>query len=232
MQRGVLVLILALSVVVLLTVVISQLSPYKQAQATHDLTRSIRSQVNNQESQRAFEQYMALGREFREQTDLKKAEEMYRQALQFDDRSPDAFLALGMIMLERQRVSQAESYFSRLPELAPANSLSYIYLAFTQINLGELTRAEKTISLGLERSTDNLTGRLHLMQACVDQLQHEQEQAIAHLRQAHAELGAAIVDLVEAGWAEPVKGMPYYQGLKSNLQMNQSPAYAIPAVQR
>ena len=73
MQRGVLVLILALSVVVLLTVVISQLSPYKQAQATHDLTRSIRSQVNNQESQRAFEQYMALGREFREQTDLKKS---------------------------------------------------------------------------------------------------------------------------------------------------------------
>jgi tetratricopeptide (TPR) repeat protein len=99
-------------------------------------------------------------------TELHRATEHFRIALQYDPNSAEALGGLGTIAFKQRRVREAETYFRRSIEADPEKGL-YADLAALYIQMGRYDEARKELEEGVRRNPDDAIvhielGNLHL----------------------------------------------------------------------
>jgi len=90
--------------------------------------------------------------------DTARAIELLNGAIAADPGYHRNYFALGRIYYEREQWQNAKEQFETAYEKRSKDYESLLYFGRTQINLGELDDAEKTMQEGIKKSKDNLSG--------------------------------------------------------------------------
>jgi Tfp pilus assembly protein PilF len=205
-QRSVLVLVLALTVVVLLTAVVFDHSPATEHAAMVDPNR----QYGAQEAQRTHDGYLMLGEQYWRRGDWQRAEEMLRAALLHQRESIEATRLLGLALFAQERYADAQLYLRQLPALRPTAYTSYTALALSQLCQGQLVEAQATLAAGMEHCGSAGEGPLSLVRACLELRQGDAVAADASLARAVALLGNDLAGMATGKWSEPLRQLPAF----------------------
>ncbi len=65
-----------------------------------------------------------LGAQLQTSGDLEQAEQLYREALNYDDKNPDIFFNYGKILVDTNKLAEAKDYFGKAIEVNPNDSES------------------------------------------------------------------------------------------------------------
>jgi len=209
MQRSILVLVLALSVVVLLTAVIFENPPVADQAASPELPR----QVSQLEAQRNFDRYYMLAEAYWKRGQLVKAETMVRAALMQQRHNVNAIRLYGAVMYARGHYADAETAFSQLPRLAPTDFASYTNLAIVQLCQDKLPEAELTLQQADSVLAKPLPAPLALVRACVLAKKQDVTGAEAALTIARKALGSGVIRATTTEWAKALTSLPNYESI-------------------
>lgn len=112
-----------------------------------------------------LEAQMGLSKTLQAMEALEEAELAAKRALQTDDNSPKAHALLGSIYSEISRPELAEIEFKRALEIDPKSDEGLLGLGHLCVENGELERAEELFQRALTHKSDNVSARIHLIQA-------------------------------------------------------------------
>ena len=112
-----------------------------------------------------LEAQMGLARTLQALESLEEAEMAALRAIQTDDKSPKAHALLGSIYSETSHTEQAEKEFNCALKIDPESDEGLLGLGHLCIENGELERAEELFQRALTNKPDNVSARIHLIQA-------------------------------------------------------------------
>jgi tetratricopeptide (TPR) repeat protein len=148
------------------------------------LDRSLLSQPTTQatDAELRAERIAQLGRQLMRRGLDEMAAEKYREALELNPRLTMAHLDLGMLMLKRQRLAEAEKQFRTVLADQPNSLQGGLGLAFVQTLRGgsELDEAEKTVRALLARSPSQ--PRAHYLLGLIQERRGKPEDASASFK--------------------------------------------------
>lgn len=112
-----------------------------------------------------LEAQMGLSKTLQAMEALEEAEAAANRALQIDNNSPKAHALLGGIYSETSHPELAEAEFNRALEIDPNSDEGLLGLGHLCVENGELERAEELFQRALTLKPDNVSARIHLIQA-------------------------------------------------------------------
>jgi tetratricopeptide (TPR) repeat protein len=112
-----------------------------------------------------LEAQMGLSKTFQAMESLEDAERAANRALQIDSSKPKAHALIGSIYSETSRPVQAEAAFERALALDPKSDEGLLGLGHLCVENGDIERAEGLFRQALANKPDNVSARIHLIQA-------------------------------------------------------------------
>ncbi|MFA6119954.1 MAG: sulfotransferase [Sideroxydans sp.] len=112
-----------------------------------------------------LEAQMGLSKTMQAMDALEDAERAANRALQIDAHSPKAHALLASIYSETSRPVQAESEFDRALAIDPESGEGLLGLGHLCVENGDIERAEGLFRKALANKPDNVSARIHLIQA-------------------------------------------------------------------
>jgi tetratricopeptide (TPR) repeat protein len=112
-----------------------------------------------------LEAQMGLSKTLQALEALEDAEVAAQRALQIDGNSPNAHAVLGSIYSETSHPAEAEQEFKRALEIDPKSDEGLLGLGHLCVENGEQERAEELFERALLNKPDNISARIHLIQA-------------------------------------------------------------------
>jgi tetratricopeptide (TPR) repeat protein len=112
------------------------------------------------------------------------AAEKFHEALQLDPQNPSIHLDLGMLLLRRQRLADAESEFRQVLQSKPNSMQASLGLAFVQVTRGggELDQAENSVRDLLARNPKE--PRVHYLMGLINEQRGKSQDASASFKKA------------------------------------------------
>ncbi|MDO8262574.1 MAG: tetratricopeptide repeat protein [Gallionella sp.] len=112
-----------------------------------------------------IEAQMGLSKTLQALEQLEEAETAAQRAIQIDGKNPKAHALLGGIYAETSRPELAEAEFNLALEIDPQSDEGLLGLGHLCVENGELERAEELFRRALTLKPDNVSARIHLIQA-------------------------------------------------------------------
>lgn len=112
-----------------------------------------------------IEAQMGLSKTLQALERLEEAETAANRAIQIDGKNPKAHALLGGIYAETSRPEPAEAEFNLTLEIDPNSDEGLLGLGHLCVENGELERAEELFRRALTLKPDNVSARIHLIQA-------------------------------------------------------------------
>ncbi len=215
MHRSVLILIIALSLVVVLSIALFQHPPASDSAAA----RAIQAPRDR------FAELMQTGRRMYTKTgDYHEAEKYFREACTIDPTSSEALDAVGQMVLLDGRYEEAYELFKMADALSPAVSRYEADMAIALLCLKRYEEAEDIARTGSKRYGAP-RHEFALILACAAQEQGRRQPAENLIAEVHDLIGNDIIKIVSThAWAKPLQKSPTYRKiLKASL-----PDYAPP----
>ena len=156
LQRSVLVLILALTLVVFMTLALFEHAPEADSSALHHISAP----------QGQIENLMRRGATAWERGDHIQAEKLFRTALERDPYNHGIINAIGEIALIGQRYDEAAKLFTQYAEFRPEDLHGYTNLAIALLCLNHLDKAEKKALAG-QQKFGSRHYKFNLILACI-----------------------------------------------------------------
>ena len=112
-----------------------------------------------------LEAQMGLSKTLQAMESLEDAERAAHRALQIDAQSPKAHALLASIYSETSRPVEAEAEFDRALAIDPDSNEGLLGLGHLCVENGDIERAEGLFRKALAKNLDNVSARIHLIQA-------------------------------------------------------------------
>ncbi len=212
-QRSILVLLLALSVVILLTAAIFESSRMQETPAAMDIEQQLPPEAREQETQRAKARALMLANEYLRIGRFQMAVAEYSRVIALENQHAEALQGLATAEFRLGRLEDAERHFSQLPELLPRQVASYSNLAIVQLVQDKQDEAMDTARAGLAAIDPANHGPLHLIMACLYQMKAQPQQAAEYIQLAESTLGDRLPIAAHAAWAAPLREHPLMQAI-------------------
>jgi tetratricopeptide (TPR) repeat protein len=199
MQRSVVVLGLALTLVISLTVLIFENSPREHASVI--ITTDSGGTGNNS----ALSPVITAGLESVEVGDLDKARDEFAKAYALDPHNSDIVLNMAQVEFRRNDFGAALKYFRQYKLLNPYKHESFSNLAITLFCQKQYGESENVIRESFRQIDGKSIGDLHFIYAAVLYKKGDTEAAATEFETAYDILGKTIFDYMDSHWFEDLQ---------------------------
>ncbi len=114
---------------------------------------------------RVVEAHYLLGKVYREENRLDRAEQAFSGAVKLDPHYAGAWVALGMVQTQREKYGPALESFNQAISVSPNNASAYFGRGQLYVKQGQLDRAVKEFNMSLYKNTNNPAVHLALGKA-------------------------------------------------------------------
>ena len=114
---------------------------------------------------RVVEAHYLLGKVYREENRLDRAEQAFSGAVKLDPHYAGAWVALGMVQTQREKYGPALESFNQAISVSPNNATAYFGRGQLYVKQGQLDRAVKEFNMSLYKNTNNPAVHLALGKA-------------------------------------------------------------------
>jgi tetratricopeptide (TPR) repeat protein len=145
--------------------------------------------------------------------------------------NPETLKTLGIVAYREKDYDAAVSYLKKYRDSRPDQVEAYTFLAISLLGQGHPEAAREVAETGINRPDITSKGPAHFVLACILANQQRTAEASKELDTAYDELGPALLQFANNPWASALREIPAYKELVAKTQKAAAlPAVVPPTV--